>query len=50
MTTSNAINFDAPDDLPLQEWVEREWIGIADCHLKAIRLFFKPIRTYLEFF
>jgi hypothetical protein len=22
------INVDAPDDPPLQEWVEREWIGV----------------------
>lgn len=28
MTTQNPINVDAPDDSPLQEWVEREWIGI----------------------
>ena len=28
MTTPNAINVDAPDDPTLQEWVEREWIGI----------------------
>ena len=27
MTTQNPINLDTPDDHPLQEWVESEWIG-----------------------
>ena len=27
MTTQNHIDLDTPDDNPLQEWVESEWIG-----------------------
>src|ERR1700676_3480210 len=28
MTTQNPILVDIPDDLPHQEWNEREWIGV----------------------